>query len=434
MSGQRSVLLIVGGGIAAYKALELVRLLRKADIGVTPILTRGGSQFVTPLSLSVLAGQQTRQDLFSQSEEAAIDHIALSRSADLIVVAPATANLIARAANGHADDLAATVLLATDKSVLMAPAMNVRMWNHPAVKRNVATLIADGVSMIGPDDGEMACGEFGPGRMAEPASIFAAILARLSATSPSSSPHLLRGSGNTQPSAPEPLSTTTPGPRNKSGGDESLTGKRILVTAGPTHEPLDPVRYLANRSSGRQGYAIAAALAELGAQVTLVSGPVGLPPPEGVAIVRVETAQQMLAAAHAALPVDAAVMVAAVADWRPAAASDAKLKKTAGQGGSLTLVENPDILKVLSEPGPDRPRLMVGFAAETEDLAAHAAAKLAAKGCDWIVANDVSQPGVMGGELNTVTVFTADGFEPWPTLSKDAVAQRLAQRIAAALA
>ncbi len=393
-----SVLLIVGGGIAAFKALELVRLLRKADIGVTPILTAGGAQFVTPLSLSVLAGQETRQALFSQDEEGAIDHIALSRAADLIVVAPATANLIARAANGHADDLAATVLLATDKPVLMAPAMNVRMWEHPAVKRNVAQLAADGVSFVGPGDGEMACGEYGPGRMAEPQAIFDAILTRLE-----------RGAG-------------------------PLRGKHILVTAGPTHEPLDPVRYLANRSSGRQGYAVAAALADLGAQVTLVSGPTALAAPAGVTTVGVETAQQMLAACQTALPADAAVMVAAVADWRPAQASDGKLKKAAGQGGALDLVENPDILKTLSAPGAGRPRLVVGFAAETETLRDHAAAKLKSKGCDWIVANDVSQPGVMGGTDNTVLLVTADGAEPWPKLSKTEVARRLADRIAAALA
>jgi phosphopantothenoylcysteine decarboxylase/phosphopantothenate--cysteine ligase len=433
-----SVLLIVGGGIAAFKALELVRLLRKADIGVTPLLTAGGAQFVTPLSLSVLAGQETRQALFSQDEEGAIDHIALSRAADLIVVAPATANLIARAANGHADDLAATVLLATDKPVLMAPAMNVRMWEHPAVKRNVAQLTADGVRMVGPDDGEMACGEYGPGRMAEPQAIFAAILHQFSSPSRTSSvSEATQGAGEANP---EPgRSEVAAGSRLPAIAAAGMTdagalaGKRILVTAGPTHEPLDPVRYLANRSSGRQGYAIAAALAALGAEVTLVSGPVGLPSPDGVSTVRVETAQQMLIAARAALPADAAVMVAAVADWRPAAVSDAKLKKTSGEGGSLTLVENPDILKVLSTPGPDRPRLMVGFAAETEDMAIHAAAKLAAKGCDWIVANDVSQPGVMGGDDNTVTLFTGDGLEPWPKLSKDAVAQRLALRIAAAL-
>jgi len=394
--GRGGVLLIVGGGIAAFKALELVRLLRKADIAVTPILTAGGAQFVTPLSLSVLAGQETRQALFSQDEEGAIDHIALSRAADLVVVAPATANMIARAANGHADDLATTVLLATDKPVLMAPAMNVRMWEHPAVKRNVARLVADGVAMVGPDEGEMACGEYGPGRMAEPQAIFEAILARLN-----------------------------PG---------ALAGKHVLVTAGPTHEPLDPVRYLANRSSGRQGYAMAAALAERGARVTLVSGPTALDAPAGVTVVRVETARQMLAACQSALPADAAVMVAAVADWRPAQTSDGKLKKMAGQGGALDLVENPDILKTLSAPGAARPRLVVGFAAETETLLDHAAAKLDAKGCDWIVANDVSQPGVMGGADNTVLLVTAHGAEPWPTLSKTDVARRLADRIATALA
>jgi phosphopantothenoylcysteine decarboxylase/phosphopantothenate--cysteine ligase len=396
MSPKRSVLLIVGGGIAAYKALELVRLLRKASVNVTPILTDGGAQFVTPMSLSVLAGTRTRQALFSPEDEAEIDHIALSRAADLVVVAPATANLIAKAAGGHADDLASTVLLATDKPVLMAPAMNVRMWEHPAVGRNIVQLTTDGVGFVGPDDGEMACGEFGPGRMAEPATIFEAIMARL---------------------VPEA------GP---------LVGRRALVTAGPTHEPLDPVRYLANRSSGKQGYAVAAALAELGAQVTLVSGPTVLPPPTGVRLVGVETASQMLAACQAALPADVAVMTAAVADWRPALAADQKLKK-ANTAAALALVENPDILASLSAPGPSRPRLVVGFAAETEHLETHAHRKLAAKGCDWIVANDVSEPGVMGGDDNQVTVFDAKGAEAWPRLSKTQVGQRLARRIATAL-
>jgi phosphopantothenoylcysteine decarboxylase/phosphopantothenate--cysteine ligase len=393
----RSVLLIVGGGIAAYKALELVRLLRKAGVAVTPILTESGAQFVTPLSLGVLAGTTVRQDLFSQTDEAAIDHIALSRAADLVVVAPATANLIARAACGHADDLATTVLLATDKPVLMAPAMNVRMWNHAAVRRNVEQLRQDGVAMVGPDDGEMACGEYGPGRMAEPAAIVDAILARL------------------QPAA-------TP-----------LAGKRVLVTAGPTHEPIDPVRYIANRSSGRQGYAIAEALAALGAEVTLVSGPTNLPAPAGVALQRVETAQQMQAACQAALPVDAAVMVAAVADWRPRESAQTKLKKAKGFGATLDLVENPDILAALAAKGPARPKLVVGFAAETDALKANARAKLATKGCDWIVANDVSQPGVMGGTTNTVILVTAKGDEAWPAASKAEVARRLAERIAAAL-
>ena len=427
----RSVLLIVGGGIAAFKALELVRLLRKADIAVTPILTAGGAQFVTPLSLSVLAGQETRQALFSQDEEGAIDHIALSRAADLIVVAPATANLIARAANGHADDLAATVLLATDKPVLMAPAMNVRMWRHPAVKRNVAQLAADGVAMVGPDDGEMACGEYGPGRMAEPAAIFEAILLQLSPSSRPSEAQSRDPAAAADRLGPGSSRLT---PLVRDDGKGVLHGKHILVTAGPTHEPLDPVRYLANRSSGRQGYAMAAALAELGARVTLVSGPTALDAPAGVTTVRVETARQMLAACQSALPADAAVMVAAVADWRPAQASDGKLKKAAGQGGALDLVENPDILKTLSASGAERPRLVVGFAAETETLQDHAAAKLKAKGCDWIVANDVRRPGVMGGTDNTVLLVTADGAEPWPTLSKTDVARRLADRIAAALA
>ena len=392
----RSVLLIIGGGIAAYKALELVRLLKKAGIGVTPILTEGGAQFVTPLSLSVLAGVKTRQALFSQEDEAEIDHIALSRAADLIVVAPATANLIAKAAGGHADDLASTVLLATDKRVLMAPAMNVRMWLHAAVRRNVVQLQADGVAMVGPDDGEMACGEFGPGRMAEPEAIFEAILARL------------------DPAA---------GP---------LSGRHVIVTAGPTQEPLDPVRYLANRSSGKQGYAIAAALAELGARVSLISGPVAIEPPPGVSLTRVVTAQQMLDACRSALPAGAAIMTAAVCDWRPRAPADHKLKK--GQAAAaIDLVENPDILALLSAAGPDRPSLVVGFAAETENVEANAAAKLAAKGCDWIVANDVSQPGVMGGDENSIILLGAGEPQVWPHLTKTEVARRLAQRIAETL-
>jgi len=388
----RSVLLIVGGGIAAYKALELVRLLRKAGLGVRPILTEGGAQFVTPLSLSVLAGTKTRQALFNQADEAEIDHIALSRAADLIVVVPATANLIAKAANGHADDLATTVLLATDKPVLMAPAMNVRMWTHAAVQRNVAQLRADGIHMIGPDDGEMACGEYGPGRMAEPLAIFEAIQARL-----------------TQ-------------------GDGPLAGRHVIVTAGPTQEPLDPVRYLANRSSGKQGYAIAAALAELGAKVTLVSGPVSIEPPPGVTVNRVMTAQQMLDACRAALPADAAVMAAAVCDWRPHAPANQKLKK-ANASLTLSLIENPDILAQLAAYGPERPGLVVGFAAETNDLAAHAAAKLSSKGCDWIFANDVSEPGVMGGDENSICLIDANGIENWPRLSKIEVGRRLAQMI-----
>ena len=395
----KSVLLIVGGGIAAYKSLELVRLLGRAGVGVRAILTEAGAQFVTPLSLSALSGQAVYQDLFSLTDEAEMGHIQLSRSADLVVVVPATADLMAKAAAGLAPDLATTALLATDKPVLMAPAMNVRMWQHPATRRNLATLTADGVTFVGPDDGAMACGEFGPGRMAEPEAILAVILARLDAAA-----------------------------------DRPLAGTHILVTAGPTHEPIDPVRYIANRSSGKQGYAIAAALAELGAEVTLVSGPTALAAPTGVRRVEVETARQMLDAARAALPADAAVMVAAVADWRPATAAALKVKKgEAAPPPALTLEENPDILATLSRPGLDRPRLVVGFAAETNDVIAHAVAKRARKGCDWIVANDVSGD-VMGGDANAVSIVTADGVETWPSQTKTAVARQLARRIAGTLA
>ncbi len=394
----KSVLLIVGGGIAAYKALELVRLLVRAGIGVRPVLTAAGAQFVTPLSLSALAGQPVHQDLFSLTEEAEMGHIQLSRAADLVVVAPATADLMAKAAAGLAPDLATTALLATDKPVLMAPAMNVRMWRHPATQRNLATLAADGVRFVGPEDGAMACGEFGPGRMAEPEAILAAILAQLE------------------------------GP-----ADRPLAGRRVLVTAGPTHEPIDPVRYIANRSSGKQGYAIAGALAALGAEVTLVSGPTALAAPAGVRRVNVETARQMLDAARAALPADAAVMVAAVADWRPSAVAERKVKKgAAATPPALALEENPDILATLSRPGPDRPALVVGFAAETDEVIPHAVAKRGRKGCDWIVANDVSGD-VMGGDANTVSLVTAEGVETWPVLSKDEVARRLARRIAETL-
>ena len=397
MSGQR-VLLIVGGGVAAYKALELARLLRKADIAVRPILTRAGTQFVTPLSLGALCEDKVYQDLFSLTDEAEMGHIELSRSADLVVVAPATADLMAKAALGLADDLASTTLLATDKPVLMAPAMNVRMWLHPATQANLATLTARGTIIVGPDEGAMACGEFGPGRLAEPPAIFEAIRAALAG--PAARP---------------------------------LQGKHALVTAGPTAEPIDPVRLLTNRSSGKQGYAIAEALARLGAEVTLVSGPTALPGPPAVKRVQVETADQMLAACRAALPVDVAVLTAAVADWKPVQAEGAKLKKAKGPP-ALALTENPDILATLSRPGPGRPRLVVGFAAETNDLEANAQAKLARKGCDWIVANDVSQAGVMGGDENTVTLMTREGSDPWPKASKAAVAEKLAARIAQALA
>jgi phosphopantothenoylcysteine decarboxylase/phosphopantothenate--cysteine ligase len=389
------VLLIVGGGVAAYKALELVRLLPKADIAVSPILTEAGAQFVTPLSLAALAEEKVHAELFSLNDEAEMGHIQLSRSADLVVVAPATADLMAKAANGLAGDLASTTLLATDKPVLMAPAMNVRMWLHPATQRNLATLMADGVSFVGPDDGAMACGEFGPGRMAEPEAIFAAILAAL-----------------------------------EGGALRPLAGMHVLITAGPTVEALDPVRVLTNRSSGKQGYAIAAAAAAAGARVTLVSGPTALATPPGVVRVDVESAEQMLAACRAALPADAAVCVAAVADWRPDEVFGVKLKKSHDGPPLVRLVENPDILATLSAHGPGRPKLVVGFAAETNDLEVHARAKLKRKGCDWIVANDVAQDGIMGGDENEVLLVYPQGTEAWPKASKTEVARRLAARIA----
>ncbi|HEX4198053.1 MAG TPA: bifunctional phosphopantothenoylcysteine decarboxylase/phosphopantothenate--cysteine ligase CoaBC [Caulobacteraceae bacterium] len=395
----RRVLLIVGGGIAAYKALELTRLLRKAGIGVRPILTRAGAEFVTPLSLAALAEDRVHDQLFSLTDEAEMGHIELSRSADLVVVAPATADLMAKAAAGLADDLASTTLLATDKPVLMAPAMNVRMWEHAATRRNLATLQADGVTIVGPDEGAMACGEFGPGRLAEPQAIFEAILAAL-----------------------------------ETGAARPLAGKRVLVTAGPTAEPIDPVRVLTNRSSGKQGYAIAEALARLGAEVTLVSGPTGLDAPHGVGRIMVETAREMLAASLQALPADAAVCVAAVADWRADEVFGVKLKKGKDGPPAIRLVENPDILATIAASGPDRPKLVVGFAAETGDLEALARAKLARKGCDWIVANNVADDGIMGGDENQVLLVYPQGLEAWPRLSKAEVARRLAARIAEDLA
>ncbi|MBN2629338.1 MAG: bifunctional phosphopantothenoylcysteine decarboxylase/phosphopantothenate--cysteine ligase CoaBC [Rhodobacteraceae bacterium] len=395
LAGKR-VLLIIGGGIAAYKSLELIRLLQKAGASLVPVLTRAGAQFVTPLSVSALAQHKVYQDLFDLGDEAEMGHIQLSRAADLVVVAPATADLMAKMAGGRAEDLASTLLLATDKRVLVAPAMNVRMWTHPATQRNVATLRGDGVLFVGPNDGEMACGEFGPGRMAEPAEIVAAIAAAL--------------------------------------GAGLLMGRHVLVTSGPTHEPIDPVRYIANRSSGAQGTALAAALRDLGARVTFVTGPASVPPPAGVDVVRVETAQQMLDAVQAALPADAAVMAAAVADWRVANAGAQKMKKDgSGKAPVLEFAENPDILASVSK-GPMRPALVVGFAAETENVVAHATAKRARKGCDWIVANDVSPAtGIMGGSENAVTVISDSGAEGWQRMSKDAVARRLAERIAKAL-
>ncbi len=399
LAGKR-VLLIVAGGIAAYKALALIRLLRGAGCGVTCVLTRAGAQFVTPLSLQALSESKVYTDIFSLTDESEMGHIQLSRAADLLVVVPATADLLAKMAAGLADDLASTVLLATDKKVLVAPAMNVRMWQHPATAANMATLAARGVAVVGPDEGAMACNEFGPGRLAEPPEILAAI-ARLLAP------------------APQPLA-----------------GTHALVTSGPTHEPIDPVRYLANRSSGKQGHAIAAALAALGARVTLVSGPVAIADPPGVRVVRVETAAAMLAACQAALPADVAVCAAAVADWRMAHPAAGKIKKIPGAAPPvLELVPNPDILATLCAPGPARPRLVIGFAAETAALRANAEAKRARKGCDWIVANDVSpETGIMGGDDNAVHLITAEGTEDWPRLPKPEVATRLAARIAAALA
>jgi len=397
MATGQSVLLIIGGGVAAYKSLLLIRLLKTAGIGVRVVLTRGGAQFVTPLSVGALSGEKVFTDLFDLTDEAEMGHIQLSRAADLVVAAPATADLMARMAAGMADDLATTLLLATDKDVLIAPAMNVRMWEHAATQANLATLRARGVAVVGPDAGDMACGEYGPGRMAEPEAIMAAIRTALAGT-----------------------------PRD-------LAGRRIVVTSGPTHEPIDPVRYIANRSSGKQGQAIAAALAARGAEVVLVSGPVGLDPPPGVETRGVGTAREMLAATLAALPADAVVCAAAVADYRVADAADQKLKKADGAGRTLTLVENPDILATVSTlPGGERPRLVVGFAAETQDVLAYAGAKRTRKGCDWIVANDVSQ-GVFGGDDNRVTLIDAQGSEDWPKMGKDAVAAKLAERIATAL-
>lgn len=395
LAGKR-ILLIIGGGIAAYKALELIRLIQKAGGSVVPVLTRAGAEFVTPLSVGALAKSKVHEALFDLTSEAEMGHIELSRSADLLVVAPATADLLAKMAGGRADDLASTLLLATDKRVLVAPAMNVRMWQHSATQRNLAVLRGDGVLFVGPDEGEMACGEYGPGRMAEPAVIVEAISTAL--------------------------------------GGGPLAGKHVVVTSGPTHEPIDPVRYIANRSSGAQGTALAAALRDLGARVTFVTGPASVPPPSGVAVVRAETAREMAAAVEAALPADAAVMAAAVADWRVANASAQKMKKDgSGKAPALEFAENPDILAAVSK-GAKRPRLVVGFAAETTDVVAHATAKRARKGCDWIVANDVSPAtGIMGGAENAVTLISDAGAEAWPRMGKDEVARKLAVRIAEAL-
>ncbi|MCH2093667.1 MAG: bifunctional phosphopantothenoylcysteine decarboxylase/phosphopantothenate--cysteine ligase CoaBC [Rhodobacteraceae bacterium] len=396
LSGKR-ILLIIGGGIAAYKSLDLIRRLKERGALVTPVLTAAGHEFVTPLSVAALAGEKVHSDLFDLTAEAEMGHIQLSRVADLLVVAPATADLMAKMVQGRADDLASTLLLATDTPVLVAPAMNVRMWQHPATQRNLSTLRLDGVSFVGPNDGDMACGEFGPGRMAEPLEIVDAVTRSLGA-----------------------------GP---------LVGKRVVVTSGPTHEPIDPVRYIANRSSGAQGTAIGAALAALGAEVVFVTGPADVPPPPGVQVVKVKTAREMREAVHAALPADAAVFAAAVADWRVARESRSKIKKI-GDGSLpvLTFSENPDILAEVSSLGGDRPELVVGFAAETDDVVAHATAKRDRKGCDWILANDVSpETGIMGGVENAVVLISEAGAETWPRMTKTEVAQRLAARVAQAL-
>jgi phosphopantothenoylcysteine decarboxylase/phosphopantothenate--cysteine ligase len=399
LEGKR-VLLVIGGGIAAYKSPDLIRRLRERGAAVRVIMTSAAQEFITPLAVGAIAGERAFTDLFDPSTEFDVGHIRLARDCDLVVVAPATANFMAKMAGGHTDDLAATVLLATDRNVLIAPAMNPRMWSHPATQRNLAQLLADGVATVGPNEGEMAeSGEAGVGRMAEPDQIISAIEGSLAAM-------------------PNP---------------ESLRGKRVLVTSGPTHEPIDPVRFLSNRSSGRQGHALARAAARAGAEVVLISGPVDLADPSGVSTVHVGTAEEMLAAAEQALPVDVAIFAAAVSDWRVAAPATEKLKKVNGAGTKLELVENPDVLATIARH-KRRPGLVVGFAAETENVIEHARAKLKSKGCDWIVANDVTEErGVFGGGENTVHLVTARDVESWPTQSKQAVADGLVRRIAEVL-
>jgi phosphopantothenoylcysteine decarboxylase / phosphopantothenate---cysteine ligase len=398
-SDTRRIVLIIGGGIAAYKSLDLIRRLRERRYAVRCVLTAAAQHFVTPLATGALAGETAFTDLFDARSEFDVGHIRLARDCDLIVVAPATADLIAKMAGGHADDLATAILLATDKPVLLAPAMNPHMWAHRATQRNLTQLVNDGMRVVGPNAGEMAeRGEAGTGRMAEPLEIAAAV---------------------------ETLLAPAPGP---------LTGKRVLITSGPTHEPIDPVRYIANRSSGKQGHAIARAAADAGAEVTLVTGPVNVPDPPGVRIVRVESARDMLAAVEAALPADIAIFAAAVADWRVAQTSGQKLKKGSAGTPNLPLVENPDILSTIAHMKANRPPLVIGFAAETEHVVEHAKQKLRRKGCDWILANDVSaESGVMGGDLNSINLVTADGVESWPTQSKVEVAHMLVARIAAAI-
>ncbi|TQS73756.1 bifunctional phosphopantothenoylcysteine decarboxylase/phosphopantothenate--cysteine ligase CoaBC [Rhodobacteraceae bacterium] len=406
LSGKR-IALIIGGGIAAFKTPELIRMLRAQGAHITPVLTRAGAEFVTPLTISTLAGEQVHEDLFDLTRETEIGHIQMSRDADLLVVVPATADLMAKMAQGLANDLASTLLLATDKRVLIAPAMNVRMWDHPATQRNIAQLRLDGVLFAGPVDGDMACGEFGPGRMVEPRDIVAAIHAAFDDTTS------CEGGARVGP----------------------LAGRHIVVTSGPTHEPIDPVRYIANRSSGGQGAALAAALRDLGARVSFITGPAQVPPPSGVTVIPVQTAREMQAAVDQALPADVAIFAAAVADWHVTNATAQKMKKTGdGQMPALEFAENPDILAQIAHRTQMRPPLVIGFAAETENLHANATAKRARKGCDWIIANDVSaDTGIMGGTENAVTIIDDAGTERWARMSKADVAEAIALRIAATL-
>ncbi|WP_438727663.1 bifunctional phosphopantothenoylcysteine decarboxylase/phosphopantothenate--cysteine ligase CoaBC [Parasphingorhabdus sp. DH2-15] len=415
MTNPKHILLIIGGGIAAYKSCELIRLIRKAGMSVRCVLTDGGAQFITPMTLAALSENEVFTTLWDLKNETEMGHIQLSREADLIVVCPATADLMAKMAAGISDSLAATVLLATDTPVMAVPAMNVRMWQHKATQRNVAQLRSDGVTVIDPDSGAMACGEFGEGRLPEPDAIFAAIKSHFAQSPDAQNSDQLAGQ-----------------PAFADDAHRPLYGRHVLVTAGPTHEPIDPVRYIANRSSGRQGFAIAAAAAEAGAQVTLVAGPVTLETPQGVTRVNVETAREMLAAVEQALPADIAIMVAAVADWRAAETAQVKIKKKGAAPAPLPLAENPDILAGLAQHDA-RPDLLVGFAAETNDILDHAKAKLARKGCDWIVANDVSGD-VMGGERNAVHIVSAQGVESLPEGPKESVARTLIERIAAHVA
>ena len=419
MSTKR-ILLIVTGGIAAYKSLELVRLLKRQGLSVRAVMTQSATEFVTPLSMSVMTEDQVYGDMFDLKEEREIGHIQLSRQADLVVICPATANILAKMAAGISDDLATTILLATDKPVLAVPAMNVRMWNHPATQRNLAQLRADGIHIMSPDEGAMACGEFGPGRLPEPPAIAEQICAMLGHDFDA-----MLTSGRSPTTIPSGAALTAQQNR-------PLSGQRILITAGPTHEAIDPVRYIANRSSGRQGFAIAAAAADLGAEVTLIAGPVHLATPPGVVRIDVETALEMQAEVEKALPVDAAILVAAVADWRAAQAPEQKIKKDGGNISALNLTENPDILASLATHA-HRPRLLIGFAAETEKIVEHAQAKLTKKGCDWIVANDVSGD-VMGGANNAFHIVTKDGVDSWPESAKDVIARKLMEKVADALA